>query len=441
MKKGFMFLSVLAILSGGCTPLEPEPELTMTIRNESSFNLSKVTWSGIQFGSLSKGDVSTKETTKNAYGFIFLTLTRKDIAIELRTPHILKAVDVTIFNDTPVVEVRGDKENPKRLGEIGFVPVITIVKDNKEIKQDGTVDMGPIALNKPGEVTVTVGNTGDKDLTIGEITKTGKGEEVFSFDLLSSGNIPVNDTSRFTIRCTPEVAMEYRVTIKIPNNDPSRNPAVFSVLATGEREYPDIELKQGKEVVAHDTTFEFGSVQANQSKKLTFSLKNTGRIDLSLDPATSSSPKFVVTDPSKTTVSPGETTSFEIEYTPTNAESNKAKITIPNNSATNPFEFTVSVTVGKGEVTLIFPDEAAEALDDTPITISRTSIGGQKHTFSVNGTYSAYQWWVDGIMRETGSSLDLSASAYTIGVHRVTLEVTTANNLVYSKQLTFRVEK
>jgi hypothetical protein len=106
-------------------------------------------------------------------------------------------------------------------------------------------------------------------------------------------------------------------------------------------------------------------------------------------------------------------------------------------------QYTVKVTIeSQGEVTLIFPDKAAEALDDTPITISRISTGGNpvEHTLVVNGTYTAYQWWIDGVLQGTGSSFTLSASAYTLGVHRVTLEVTTGN-LVYSKQLTFRVEK
>jgi hypothetical protein len=111
-------------------------------------------------------------------------------------------------------------------------------------------------------------------------------------------------------------------------------------------------------------------------------------------------------------------------------------------------EYTVTVTVAgpsQGVVSLIFPeDKAQEVLDDTPITISRTDTGGNplEHTLMVNGDYRAYQWWVDGVeMQGTDSSLTLSASAYTLGVHRVTLEVTTADNLVYSKELTFRVER
>jgi hypothetical protein len=111
-------------------------------------------------------------------------------------------------------------------------------------------------------------------------------------------------------------------------------------------------------------------------------------------------------------------------------------------------QYTVSVTIAEksqGIVTLIFPtDKAAGALDDTTITISRISTEGNpvEHTLVVNGTYTAYQWWVDGVLQEgTDSSFTLSASAYTIGVHRVTLKVITDNNLVYSKELTFRVER
>jgi uncharacterized repeat protein (TIGR02543 family) len=114
----------------------------------------------------------------------------------------------------------------------------------------------------------------------------------------------------------------------------------------------------------------------------------------------------------------------------------------------NPDPVTADITLtarwtpqpGAADVSVIFPEDRAEdALPEDAITISKT---GQKtsHTLEVSGTYAGYQWRVDGSAAGRGESFTLEADDYSVGPHRLTLEVTTGGGAVYSKTLSFTVE-
>jgi hypothetical protein len=96
---------------------------SMTIKNESSYDLSDVTWAGLKFvtsgqtADLLKGTIAKKDTAEDASGYIYFT--RKDIGIELRTQAIATAdaSPVTINNTTVVVQI-GNETNTGALSQI-----------------------------------------------------------------------------------------------------------------------------------------------------------------------------------------------------------------------------------------------------------------------------------------------------------------------------------
>jgi uncharacterized repeat protein (TIGR02543 family) len=115
---------------------------------------------------------------------------------------------------------------------------------------------------------------------------------------------------------------------------------------------------------------------------------------------------------------------------------------------TNPDPVTADITLtakwtplpGAADVSIIFPEDRAEdALPEDAITISKTG-SKTSHTLEVSGTYAGYQWRVDGSSVGRGESFILEAGDFSVGPHRLTLEVTTAGGAVYSKSLSFTVE-
>jgi hypothetical protein len=118
MQKTFGLLAVaLSFFYQGCEldgPIEiwdtaeKSQEAAFTIRNESSYDLSNVTWSGVSFASpdssnvLKKGTVSKRDVSEDAAGYIYFTCSGK----EVRTQAIFMAEDspVTVSDNTVVVD-------------------------------------------------------------------------------------------------------------------------------------------------------------------------------------------------------------------------------------------------------------------------------------------------------------------------------------------------
>jgi hypothetical protein len=100
--------------------------------------------------------------------------------------------------------------------------------------------------------------------------------------------------------------------------------------------------------------------------------------------------------------------------------------------------YTVTVTPkGQGSVTLVYPDDAAGGdLALTGIVISKP---GGKETLQASGEFDSYRWRVDGVIRWNGKSFTLDADHYTIGGHRISLEVT-RGGVAYSKSGSFIVQ-
>jgi hypothetical protein len=150
----------------------------MTIRNESSYNLSDVTWSTLKFVSsgqtadLLMGTTATKETTDDASGYIYFI--RKDIGISLRTQTISTAENspVTINNNTVVVQI-GNDSNTGSLSQI-TLPSMTI-------RNDSTYDLSDVTWS--GLKFVSSGQTAD--LLMGTSSKMNAEEDASGYIYLT----------------------------------------------------------------------------------------------------------------------------------------------------------------------------------------------------------------------------------------------------------------
>jgi hypothetical protein len=100
--------------------------------------------------------------------------------------------------------------------------------------------------------------------------------------------------------------------------------------------------------------------------------------------------------------------------------------------------YVVTVTLmGQGSVALVYPDDAASGnLALTGIVISKPS--GQRVLQAI-GEFDSYRWRVDGVIRSNERVFTLHAADYTIGGHRISLEVT-RDGIAYSKSGSFKVQ-
>jgi hypothetical protein len=168
--------------------------------------------------------------------------------------------------------------------------------------------------------TLTIKNESSYDLAQvlwSGISLTGTDAAAFSIVSPPIAAISAGNESAFTVQFSPASTGEKSAIITIPNDDSSRNPAVIIIRGTGKREYPVIELKNDTTVIAHNDEKDFGRVEIGQTKTESFSLKNTGLVDLVLsgEPLiTSSIAKFAIITMPQATVKPNEQTSFTVRY-------------------------------------------------------------------------------------------------------------------------------
>jgi len=137
----------------------------LTVRNESSFVLTDVKFSGISFASAgSDMPVSSQAVNKltkndlNKAGYI--TFTRKDIGITLRTEAIsIGEEDLTFtFLDTTLVEEQGNSSNRRALSQISFLPKVSVEFNNYSILKNDIINLGENILNNSKQTEFTIKN-------------------------------------------------------------------------------------------------------------------------------------------------------------------------------------------------------------------------------------------------------------------------------------------
>jgi hypothetical protein len=247
-------------------------------------------------------------------------------------------------------------------------PIVGILYNNDDILQDGTIDAGEIIFTLSKNITVTIKNTGTLPLEIetGNITITGPEASSFTKTTNPGANISVDGQSLFIIECNPVKLGENNATLLIPTNDTLRNPVIIYLKVTAIQGHSVVELSQGNTVISDNsiTPFDFGQVEVQTIKNLTFTIKNTGNIPLVLNGSPmviSSNANFTIfSQPLNSTVSPESTTTFVIQYEPTSENVDTGFITISNNSDSFIFIINVKGTgyVKKPQITMRQNDTA-----------------------------------------------------------------------------------
>ena len=85
------------------------------------------------------------------------------------------------------------------------------------------------------EWTLTVGNSGDGDLIIGNISQLDPSEPPFSIisDNCSGFTVEPGESCTLTVVFKPEAEGNYSDTFDIPSNDPDENPVIVNLTGSG----------------------------------------------------------------------------------------------------------------------------------------------------------------------------------------------------------------
>jgi len=413
MKKLFTVLTIFALAFTACEqptdnnePEQPPKFPTLTIKNESSFDLTNVKFSGHDFFTpgysvllrSTQAVVQLTENDVNKTGYI--TFTRDDIKIDLRT----EAVTVTnenktiTFLDTTVVEEVANSGNKKTLSQISFQSQLTVEYGSLKVAKNETLNFGETLINNSKPVDFVLKNTG-----VGKLLFTGGTEPVkissteagvFSVLQPSSSEIAPNGSLSFKINFAPKSAQTYTATVTISSND-QNGDFTFYITASGTIPKPiSVVVYNGSEI-PQNGTINAGEEYITMSKSITVTIKNNGLGLLTIDTANiaisgADAAAFVKTTNPGVSVSAGNDTLFFIECKPAKEGVNQAVLTIPtNDDSRNPVIVYLQVTGRKGTPVLELTQGTRTITNNTitPVDFERIGIGSsQTLTFTIKNT-------------------------------------------------------
>jgi len=348
MKKIFLLAAIFILVFAACEdPNEnTAPKLpNLTIRNESSFVLTDVKFSGISFASTGSDlNVSSQAVNKLAKNDLnkagYITFVRKDIGIILRTEAIsIGDSDFTFtFLDTTLVEEQGNSSNRRALSQISFLSQVTVERSGLTVAKNDNVNLGESLLNILKQNDFTLKNTGVGKLLFDgtePIKITNDADSVFSIVQPASSEIAPNGSLPFRINFTPKNIQAYSATVTIKSNDLNGDFA-FSISATGVPPKPVASILYGVTEISQNGTINAGEVLITQSKNITVTIKNSGTALLTLDTAditisgTDASAFTKLGNPSSN-ISVGNSSTFDIKCEPIKEGENNATLRIPTN--------------------------------------------------------------------------------------------------------------
>jgi Ice-binding-like/Abnormal spindle-like microcephaly-assoc'd, ASPM-SPD-2-Hydin len=228
----------------------------------------------------------------------------------------------------------------------------------------GTNNFGFVVTNTSTNLTFTITNIGDADLTVSNITIDGVNSAMFT---VITNPTPVllgpGGRTNFTVRFTPVSTGLKIAELHIANTDPNSNPFNIALTGTGTGigGIPIIAVQQplGTNLVSGSTN-DFGFVALSTNNSLTFTIKNSGNSNLTVSGITIDGVNLamftVTTNPTPATVIPGGSTNFTVRFTPGSTGLKTAALHIANNDTNNnPFNITITGTGGTPEIAVQQP--------------------------------------------------------------------------------------
>ena len=230
----------------------------------------------------------------------------------------------------------------------GFAPEI-VVKDGANNIADGTgsYDFGSKNVGTNTDVTLTIENIGNSNLTLGTVTLGGTNADQFSIQSEPTSPVSGSGSTSLKLRFTPTTYGAKTATVSFTTNDSDENPFNFTINGTGLE--PEIVVKEGTNNIADGTgSYDFGNKDVGTNTDVTFTIENIGNINLTLGTVTlggTNADQFSVQAEPTSPVTGSGSTSFKIRFTPTTYGAKTATVSFTNNDADeSPFNFTINGT-------------------------------------------------------------------------------------------------
>ncbi|MCL2190613.1 MAG: choice-of-anchor D domain-containing protein [Treponema sp.] len=349
MKKLFAavicFAAILAACEQPTVDIEEISPPTLTIRNESSHDLSDVGFADISFASsgnnLPVSAHATRQlTAENTTATGRITFTRNDIGITLRTDAIsIDNRDFTFtFTDNTVVEELANTSNRRPLGQISFLSQLAVERGGLQVARGDIVNLGDSVVSTTRPNVFNIRNAGVGRLLFGTIEPVqiaGDTYNAFTVVQPAGAEVAPGAAMPFTINFTPRAPRAYSATVTIRSNDQSGDH-VFTINAAGVAPRPIATVVHASEEIEQYGTINAGEAFITLSTNINIGIGNAGTEVLTVDTAGititgSHASAFSLSTLPGGNISMGGQSSLIVNFSPEVQGENNAILTIPTN--------------------------------------------------------------------------------------------------------------
>lgn len=212
-----------------------------------------------------------------------------------------------------------------------------------------TLSYGNLKLGTQSAISITIRNSGDKDLT--GITTAVSGLQASDYQVSTplATTLAPDATTTFSVTFKPTAGGTRKTVLRILSDVPDEPPFTINLTGTCLLPVPEIGIQQpkGTNLIDGKTKRSFGTAKMqSKGKSTTFVITNTGDANLtglSIVKTGNHPSDFIAKAPAKTTLAPGASTTFKVTFKPLATGTRKASLNIKSNDADeNPFNISVT---------------------------------------------------------------------------------------------------
>ena len=358
---------------------------TFTIRNTGALTLSSLALSkaGTDSANFTLSSLST--TSLAAGGSTTFTVTFAPGATVTRNAIIRVASND--FDENPFdIAVTGS----------GIAPEIAIEQPAGTNLSDGTstTAFGNVAVAGSVTQTYTVRNVGTAPLTGLALSKAGTNTADFTLGTLAVTTLNPGENTTFDVTFIPTAIGARSAILRVASNDADENPFDINLAGTGLAAEIAVEQPVGSNLPDGGSR-SFGSVLLGTSASLSFTIRNSGNIDLTgltiTKDGTHADDFTLTTSPTAPVSGPSGSTTFTVQFTPSALGTRSAAIHIASNDADeNPFDILLSGTGIAPEIVIEYPSGNGLTDGVSTLPLPGTDIGSVSNiTVTLRNTGSA----------------------------------------------------
>ena len=229
-------------------------------------------------------------------------------------------------------------------GSPATVPLTGTGQAPAALSVESTQDLGAVTDDGHSATqTITVTNTGDQPLDIGQATVTGAnaGDFTVANDGCSTQTINGGDTCQVDVHFAPTARGAETATLTLPSND-AGSPATVTLTGTGTK---------AADITASDTSLDLGTLTTGQSNTKTLTLTNTADEPLTIGTLTitgADADQFALAgesdDCSGQTLAAGAGCTVTAQFAPRHAGAFSAALAAPSNASSGTLSVALSGT-------------------------------------------------------------------------------------------------